>query len=129
MQVVKREILQTLFYSCALCHVHVTICFLYMTSVLCRILVPHYIMSQVQFLYILFLGKIYNISTLLENINFIWTSFSFRNGFRIFFSVSQRLQINFIFKDKVGILCFYSALSKVPKPPSKIHWNEKNGSF
>jgi hypothetical protein len=42
MQVVKREILQTLFYSCALCHVHVTICFLYMTSVLCRILKTQY---------------------------------------------------------------------------------------
>jgi hypothetical protein len=58
---------------------------------------------------------IYNIRTLSVNIKFICTSFRNRQNSKLFRPVSQQVQMNFIFKDNVPILCLSCNVKKVRK--------------
>jgi hypothetical protein len=72
---------------------------------------------------------IYNIRTLSVNIKFICTSYRNRQHSELFRPVSQRVQMNFIFKDNVRILCLSCNVKKVEKLVRFKQKGQKQASF
>ena len=72
---------------------------------------------------------IYNIRTLSVNIQFSCTSFRNRQNRELFRPVSQRVQMNCIFKDNVRILCLSCNVKNVGKLVRYKQKGQKQASF